>query len=167
MAITSEVQRTASRQMWKLFVYSGIGAFMFFVPLTIGDKNTIMLDHIVTFLQASLGPVLPYYALAVIVAGAVYPFITGAWKKSAVDALFTLFKVAGMVVGFMMVFKFGPAWLFQSDMGPFLFDKLVVPVGLLVPIGAVFLALLVSYGLLEFIGVLVQRVMRPIWKGIP
>jgi nucleoside recognition membrane protein YjiH len=150
--------------MWKLFVYSGIGAFMFFVPLTIGDKNTIMLDHIVTFLQASMGPVLPYYALGVIVAGAVYPFITGAWKKSTVDALFSLFKVAGMVVGFMMVFKFGPAWLFQPDMGPFLFDKLVIPVGLLVPIGAVFLALLVSYGLLEFIGVMVQRVMRPIWK---
>lgn len=164
MAITSEAPRTESRHMWKLFVYSGIGAFMFFVPITIGDKNTIMLDHIVTFLQSSMGPVLPYYALAVIVAGAVYPFITGAWKKSVVDALFSVFKVAGMVVGFMMVFKVGPAWLFKPDMGPFLFEKLVIPVGLLVPIGAVFLALLVSYGLLEFIGVMVQRVMRPIWK---
>jgi nucleoside recognition membrane protein YjiH len=69
-----------------------------------------------------------------------------------------------MVVGFMMVFRVGPAWLFEPGMGPFLFEKLVIPVGLLVPIGAVFLALLVSYGLLEFIGVLVQRVMRPIWR---
>lgn len=164
MSITSEAPRTVSRHMWKLFVYSGIGAFMFFVPLTIGGKNTIMLDHIVTFIQASMGPVLPYYALAVIVAGAVYPFITGTWKRSVVDAVFSLFKVTGMVVGFMMVFKIGPAWLFKPDMGPFLFDKLVIPVGLLVPIGAVFLALLVSYGLLEFIGVMVQRVMRPIWR---
>jgi nucleoside recognition membrane protein YjiH len=164
MAITSETPRTKPRHMWKLFVYSGIGAFMFFVPLTIGGKNTIMLDHIVTFLQTSIGPVLPYYALAVIVAGAVYPFITGTWKKSAVDMVFSAFKVAGMVVGFMMVFKVGPAWLFKPDMGPFLFEKLVIPVGLLVPIGAVFLALLVSYGLLEFIGVMVQRVMRPVWK---
>lgn len=49
-------------------------------------------------------------------------------------------------------------------MGPFLFDKLVIPVGVLVPIGAVFLALLAGYGLLEFIGVLLQPVMRPIWK---
>jgi nucleoside recognition membrane protein YjiH len=94
----------------------------------------------------------------------VYPFVTGTWKKSVVEAVFSFFKVAGMVVGFMMVFKVGPAWLFEPDMGPFLFDKLVVPVGLLVPIGAVFLALLVSYGLLEFVGVMVQRVMRPIWK---
>jgi nucleoside recognition membrane protein YjiH len=123
-----------------------------------------MLDHIVSFLQASIGPVLPFYALAVIVAGAGYPFIAGTWKRSPVEVVFSLLKVVGMVVGFMMVFRVGPAWLFEPGMGPFLFEKLVIPVGLLVPIGAVFLALLVSYGLLEFIGVLVQRVMRPIWR---
>ncbi|WP_258802958.1 YjiH family protein [Pseudarthrobacter sp. NS4] len=164
MAITSDAPRTASRHTWKLFVYSGIGAFMFFVPVTIAGKNTIMLDHIVSFLQATAGPVLPFYALAVIVAGAVYPFIAGTWKRSAVELVFSLLKVVGMAVGFMMVFRVGPAWLFEPGMGPFLFEKLVIPVGLLVPIGAVFLALLVSYGLLEFIGVLVQRVMRPIWR---
>ena len=164
MAITSDAPRTASRHTWKLFVYSGIGAFMFFVPVTIAGKNTIMLDHIVTFLQASIGPVLPFYALAVIVAGAAYPFIAGTWKRSVVEVVFSLLKVVGMAVGFMMVFKVGPAWLFEPGMGPFLFEKLVIPVGLLVPIGAVFLALLVSYGLLEFIGVMVQRVMRPIWR---
>ncbi|MEE2521092.1 YjiH family protein [Pseudarthrobacter sp. J75] len=164
MATISQARRTASSHMWKLFVYSGIGAFMFFVPVTIAGRDTIMLDHIVTFLQSSIGPVLPFYALAVIVAGAVYPFVTGTWKKTVVDMVFSLLKVVGMVVGFMMVFRVGPAWLFEPGMGPFLFEKLVIPVGLLVPIGAVFLALLVSYGLLEFIGVMVQRVMRPIWR---
>jgi nucleoside recognition membrane protein YjiH len=70
----------------------------------------------------------------------------------------------GLVVGVMLVFDFGPAWLFEPDLGPFLFDALVVPVGLLVPIGAVFLALLVGYGLLEFIGVVLQPIMRPVWR---
>ncbi len=32
------------------------------------------------------------------------------------------------------------------------------------PIGAIFLALLISFGLLELIGVLVQPVMRPVWR---
>ena len=50
------------------------------------------------------------------------------------------------------------------NMGPFLFEKLVVSVGLVVPIGAIFLALLIGYGLLEFIGILMQPIMRPIWK---
>jgi nucleoside recognition membrane protein YjiH len=154
----------SSSGMWKFFVYSFIGAFMFFVPVTIGGKNSIMLDHIVTWIQSNAAGVLPYYALIIIFAGAVYPFVSGTWKKSNVDIVFSLFKVIGLFVGIMIVFGFGPSWLFSPDMGPFLFNKLVISVGLLVPIGAVFLALLVGYGLLEFIGVIMQPIMRPIWR---
>lgn len=150
--------------MWKFFVYSFIGAFMFFVPVTIAGKSSIMLDHIVTFIRNNAGGAVPYYALAVIAAGAFYPFIAGTWKKSTVDLVFSIFKVIGLGVGIMVMFNIGPAWLFAPDMGPFLFNALVVPVSLLVPIGAVFLALLVGYGLLEFIGVLVQPIMRPLFK---
>lgn len=155
---------SASASMWKFFVYSFIGAFAFFVPISIGGKSSILLDHLVTLLEENATPILPYYALAVIVAGAVYPFVNGTWRRSLVDGVFSALKVLGMVVGFMLVFDVGPGWLFKPDMGPFLFDSLVVPVGLLVPIGAVFLALLVGYGLLEYVGVLVQPVMRPVWK---
>jgi nucleoside recognition membrane protein YjiH len=153
-----------SAPMWKFFVYSVIGAFAFFVPFRVDGESSILLDHIVTFLEERAAPVLPYYALAVIVAGAVYPVVTGRWRRSRVEATFSLMKLAGMVVGFMLVFEFGPGWLFAPDMGPFLFESLVIPVGLLVPIGAVFLALLVGYGLMEYVGVLLQRVMRPVWK---
>jgi nucleoside recognition membrane protein YjiH len=165
MAQVGENVKTQSNPgMWKFFVFSAIGAFMFFVPVTIGGKNSIMLDHIVTWIQLYGGGALPYYALVVILAGAVYPFVSGTWKTSKVNMIFSFFKVIGLVVGIMLVFNVGPAWLFDPDMGPFLLNKLVIPVGLLVPIGAVFLALLVGYGLLEFIGVLVQPIMRPIWK---
>ncbi|HEX2177328.1 MAG TPA: YjiH family protein [Nocardioidaceae bacterium] len=153
-----------SAPMWKFFVYSLVGAFVFFVPITVGGESSIALDHMVTFIEETATPALPYYALAVIVAGAVYPFVAGSWKRSTVDMVFSAFKVVGMVVGFMLVFEVGPGWLFAEDMGPFLLNALVIPVGLLVPIGAVFLALLVGYGLLEFVGVLVQPVMKPVWR---
>ena len=161
---SSSLKVESKAPMWKFFIYSFIGAFMFFVPVTIGEKNSIMLDHIVSWIQANATSVLPYYAFALFLAGAAYPFISGTWKKSKVDMVFSFFKVIGLFVGVMIVFGFGPVWLFDPDMGPFLFNKLVISVGLLVPIGAVFLALLVGYGLLEFIGVLMQPIMRPIWK---
>ena len=154
----------AAAPMWKFFVYSFIGAFVFFVPIDISGENSILLDHMVTAIETWVPAALPYFALALILAGAVYPFVSGTWKRSRVHIVFSMFKVVGLVVGVMLVFDFGPAWLFEEDMGPFLFNKLVIPVGLLVPIGAVFLALLVGYGLLEYIGVLVQPVMRPLWK---
>ena len=146
---SSSLKVESRAPMWKFFVYSFIGAFMFFVPITIGEKNSIMLDHIVTWIQTNAAGVLPYYALLIILAGAVYPFASGTWKKSNVDIVFSLFKVVGLLVGIMLVFEFGPAWLFLPDMGPFLFGKLVISVGLLVPIGAVFLALLLLNSLLS------------------
>ena len=160
-----DVTTDKAPQMWKFFVYSIIGAFMFFIPVTIGEKKSIMLDHIVTFIQTYATPALPYYALVIIAVGTIYPFVTGKWKKSNVNTIFSLFNIIGLIVGIMLVFQFGPAWLFDPNMGPFLFDKLVIPVGLLVPIGAAFLALLVGYGFLEFVGVLAKPIMRPIWKS--
>ncbi|MCD4839027.1 YjiH family protein [Neobacillus sedimentimangrovi] len=150
--------------MAKFFVYSAIGIFVFFIPVTLNGKSSIMLDHIVSLIQTAVPGVLPYYALLVILLGAIYPFVKGTWKKDTVSLIFSILKVIGLVAGAMLVFNIGPKWFFDPDMAPFLFNKLVVSVGLLVPIGSVFLALLVGYGLLEFVGIFMQPVMRPVWK---
>lgn len=148
----------------KLFVPSLIGIVIFFVPLTLGDRTTILLDHMVTGARSLLGDLSGWYALVLIVAGAAYPLIKGYWRRSVTEQVFTVLKIAGVAAALMALTGWGPAFLHQPDMLPFLFDKLVIPVGLIVPIGAVFLALLISYGLLELVGVLVQPIMRPIWR---
>jgi nucleoside recognition membrane protein YjiH len=148
----------------KFFLFSAIGIFMFFIPIMFNGKSSIPLDHLVTIIQQQIPSVIPYYALIVILLGAIYPFYTKTWNKNKVNLIFSILKVFGFISASMIIFKFGLEWLFRPDMGPFLFDKLVVSVGILVPIGSIFLALLVGYGLLEFIGVLMQPVMRPIWK---
>ena len=150
--------------MWKFFVLSAIGIFMFFVPITIGERSTIPLDHIVSWLRTNVTGVLPYYALALIAAGAAYPWVSGTWRRNTTTTVFSVLRVVGLVVGVMLVFKVGPAWLFEDDMGPFLLNALVIPVGLLVPIGAVFLAMLVGYGLMEWIGVVVRPFMVPVFR---
>lgn len=137
---------------------------MFFIPITINGSSSIMLDHMVTFIRENFTAAVPYYILAVIVFGAIYPFANKTWNKNKVVIGLSMFKIAGAIFAFMLVFDFGPAWLFNPGLGPFLFNNLVTSVGVLVPIGAVFLALLVGYGFLEFIGVLVQPIMRPVWK---
>ncbi|WP_226346784.1 YjiH family protein [Agilicoccus flavus] len=150
--------------MWKFFVLSAIGIVMFFVPVTIAGRDTIPLDHIVSGVRAAVPGVLPWYALALIAAGAAHPFVTGRWRRTATDIVFSFARLVGLVVGVMLVFGIGPDWLFAKEMGPFLLNALVIPVGLLVPIGAVFLALLVGYGLMEFIGVIVRPFMKPVFR---
>ncbi|RAL22733.1 histidine transporter [Thermoflavimicrobium daqui] len=151
-------------QVIRFFVYSIIGIFMFFIPVTMSGKSSIPLDHLVTLIREHIPSFVPIYVLILIAAGVVYPFIKGTWKKSPVDLIFSLLKIVGLIVAIMIFLKIGPKWLFAPNMGPFLFDKLVIPVGLLVPLGSVFLALLVGYGLLEWIGVWVRPIMRVVWK---
>lgn len=162
--VTKEVNHTNWKNIMKFVIYSFIGAFTFFMPITINGSSTIPLDHMVTFVQENFAAAVPYYILVVIIFGAVHPFVNNTWKKDAVYTGLSVFKIIGMIVAFMLVFDFGPKWLFDPDLGPFLFNSLVTSVGILVPLGAVFLALLVGYGFLEFIGVLVQPIMKPIWK---
>lgn len=157
-------QRPPFAQIFKLFFPSALGILIFFIPVEIQGRSTILLDHLVTGAKSVLGEASGVYALALIVAGAVYPLLKGHWNRNVTECIFTVLKWLGVIAALMALTGWGPAFLQAPDMLPFLFQKLVIPVGLIVPIGAIFLALLISYGLLEFIGVLVQPVMRPIWR---
>lgn len=159
-----EKKNNTNTALFKFLVLSSIGIFMFFIPITFNGKSTIPLDHIVNAIKGNLPQVAAYYALIVIILGGLYPFIKKTWNKNTMSIIFSILKLLGIIVGLMAMFKFGPSALFEKDMIPFLYDKLVVSVGLIVPIGAIFLAFLVNYGLLEFIGVLMQPIMKPIWK---
>jgi nucleoside recognition membrane protein YjiH len=150
--------------LFKLIVYSLIGIFVFFVPVTITGKSTIPLDHAATAVAAYARPVAIAFVCLLILYGAFAPFVQGKWRENTTQAVFSLLRVLGVVLTAMYLFNVGPAALFAPDMLPFLFDKLVLSVGLIVPIGALALGFLVGYGLLEFTGVLVQPVMRPIWR---
>ncbi|WP_309083491.1 YjiH family protein [Chelativorans sp.] len=150
--------------LFRLIAYSAIGIFMFFVPISIGGKSTIPLDHAATAIVAYAHPVAVVFVCLLILYGAVTPFMTGSWNKRATERVFSLLRLLGVVVTAMYLTGVGPAALFAPDMLPFLFEKLVLSVGLIVPIGALALAFLIGYGLLEFTGVLVQPIMRPVWR---
>ncbi|MDF0728055.1 YjiH family protein [Cytobacillus sp. S13-E01] len=148
----------------KFIGFSLIGIFVFFVPITVNGTSSIPLDHTVTWINTTFPSLTPIYALLLILGGVIYPFITKTWNQNIFNIVFSLLKIVGLAVGLIIYLKLGPDWLMNEYVGPFLFDLLVVPVGIMVPLGGVFLSLLIGYGLFEFIGVLFQRVMKPIWK---
>jgi nucleoside recognition membrane protein YjiH len=148
----------------KFLVFSAIGIFMFFIPVTFNARTSIPLDHIVSEIRANLLPAARIYALIVITLGGLWPFYKKTWNKTTVSLVFSILKLLGILVALLVYFQAGPAWMMARNMGPFLYNSLVVPVGLIVPIGAVFLAFLVGYGLLEFVGVIMRPVMRPFFR---
>lgn len=162
--ITSQQGGSRAGAGLKLVLFSLIGIFLFFVPVTIAEKSTILLDHAATALATQLRPIAVTFVMLLIAYGALSPFIRGTWRKNVTETIFSVLRVLGLVLAGMYLAGIGPESFFAPDMLPFLFDKLVLSVGLIVPIGALALAFLIGYGLLEFTGVLVQPVMRPIWR---
>jgi len=147
----------------KFLLLNAIGIFMFFISVTINGTKSIPVDHIVTFIRSIpyFGPV---YGTAIVIIGAILPFIRKTWNKDAVTTVFSVFKVLGIPSVIIFLTGWGPERWHAGDMLPFLYNKVVMPVTSLVPVGAVFLAFLISYGLMEFIGVFLKPVMRPVWK---
>ena len=155
--------RPRPKGVWRMFVYSAIGAFVFFFPVTYKGKQSIPLDHMVTFVREHLSIAVPWFILALAAYGAWRGVAGRAWKEGPLKALFAALNVVGFVVAALVVFDALPWVLGEKDLVPFLWDKIAVPVGLIVPIGGAFLAFLIGFGLLEFVGVLMQPVMRPLW----
>ncbi len=157
-------ERAVPPHRWRFFLYSAIGLAMLFVSVEIGGKSTILVDHALTLVRTILGPAVPWAVVALVLLGTVRPFLTGSWRNGALRTAFAFANVIGLAVAVCAALGYYPGPLGNPDIGPFLWEKLGIPVGLIVPVGAVFLALLINYGLMEFIGVLVQPIMRPLWK---
>ncbi|MGP9536527.1 YjiH family protein [Brachybacterium sp. AOP43-C2-M15] len=157
-------ERTVPPRRWRFFVCSALGLAMFFVTVEIGGTSTILVDHALTLVRWVLGPAVPWVVVALVLLGTVRPFVTGSWRRGTLRTVFALANIVGLVVAVCAAAGYYPGPLANPDIGPFLWERLGIPVGLIVPVGAVFLALLINYGLMEFIGVLVQPIMRPVWK---
>jgi len=153
-----------SKGILKFFLFSSIGIFMFFAQVSMDGKKTIPLDHIVTFIKTTLSGLVPFYVLIIVTVGAILPFYQKTWNKSPANIFFSVAKIIGAVLSFMVYFKAAPAWMLEADMGPSLYNTLLVSVGLIVPVGSIFLSFLTDYGLLEIFGVLLQPIMRPVFK---
>ncbi|MDU7339106.1 MAG: YjiH family protein [Clostridium sp.] len=149
----------------KFIVCSLIGIFMFFVTIPYKGKSSIPLDHLTTIIRTILGDSQKYIVLLIMIAGAILPFAKKTWNKSAINIFFTVFKILGVIFGVMYIWRLGPAFLYENpDLFPFLFDTLCCSLVFLIPIGSLFLAFLTDYGLMEFVGVFMQPLMRKIWK---
>lgn len=164
MRNNNQLVRNNKRNILKFLLFSLIGIFVFFVPIEIAGNSTIPLDHIVTGLENNFVNIVPIYALIVILIGSIKPFIDKSWNESKVEMTFSILKILGIIVSFLVYIKVGPDWLLNEDMGIFLFESLVIPVGLIVPVGAIFLSFLVDFGFIEFVGILMRPIVRPLFK---
>ena len=103
-----------------------------------------------------------------------------AWKTGMVNAVFAVFKIIGFAVLCLIVlnfyFGFGQdmailSWLFgpietlgNVSIATFVLDKILVTICISIPCASLVLPFLCDYGLVDFVGVFVRLIMRPVFK---
>jgi nucleoside recognition membrane protein YjiH len=156
-----------------VFKFGGLsvfGVFLFFTPVTINGVNSIPLDHFITWMNKVVPWLGPIFTVIIVIIGGILPWVQKSYRKNVLSLIMALLRTLGIpfailgALSFMKIATIGPEWLMKPSMLPFLFEKIVVAVTIIVPVGSLFLTFLICFGLLEFIGVLVNPIMRPVFK---
>lgn len=167
------------KTLFKFFFFSGFGIFAFFINFNIPEflikipgyevlileRNTFLVDHAAKIVQSFLMPIMPYIVLVFALLGIVdLYFRKEKHFKTLIQKIFSLFKICGFIILVMIVFNIGPEIFSDPGVGPFVLNKILVSISISIPMAALFLPLLLDYGLVDFIGVLMRPLMRPLFK---
>ena len=163
---------------WLYFLIPSIlGIILFMIPLKFGEEWKVPIAKFADILSGWLEPAMPMAAMIVIVIAALgsllYAFIPrSSSKPSLMEALFkvtpfwVITRVLGAVFAIMVTFKIGPEVIWNENTGGLLLssDGLVSFLFTIFLFAGLLLPLLLNFGLLEFFGTMMVKVMRPLFK---
>ena len=162
------------KNLSKFLLGSGFGVLMFLVPVPQGESFTTLLDYLKGFLRGLFGDTLPYILVVMITASAVLSlydyFRKPAWirdnaylrKGFSTTPLYLVSKVLGAVFTCMVVFQIGPAFVTSIDTGGTIVDLCATLFCIVLGFSFI-LPFLTDCGIMEFLGVLLKPVVRPLF----
>lgn len=150
----------------------------------VAAQSNVLCSHLTNFIKAALYTgnfnFMPFVVWAIGLFAVVDLFWLRpekAWKTTKINAVFAVFKIIGFVAltmnivdiyfgwhfGFMN-WMFDPVEALGTSIANFVMAKILVTICISIPAASLFLPFLVDYGLVDFIGVFVRLVMRPLFK---
>ncbi|MUV37446.1 uncharacterized protein JNUCC1_01252 [Lentibacillus sp. JNUCC-1] len=162
----------------RFIIPSLVGILLFMTPVPTKEGTTIPIAVLADWVQAKLANQLSVIMMLIIIVTAVLTVLAKVVGRDRlektpffqqlfhVSLFWTITRVVAAVFAVMVVFKLGPEAIYSGDTG----GTLIGDGGLLHVLFAVFLfaglflPLLMNFGLLEFFGTLMTKIMRPLFK---
>lgn len=159
----------------RFLIPSILGISLFMVPVKSADGITIPVAFIAGQITSLLEGAIPTITVILISLSLLGSIIALLFKPSFIMAspfLTNLFSVnkfwltvrlLGMVISVLTLTKMGPAWISSENTGGLLLYDLVPILFSVFLLAGFLLPLLLNFGLLEFFGALLMKVMRPVF----
>ena len=172
-----------TRAFIKAFIISAIAIFVFFVPVNGGipfgiiyQKLIALVDSLVVINGQGVGALLlcTIVLLSTGVASIVGKFFSKKdsklYKYFEADSIIHpfLYMAGGIFILLYFLNKIGvyaaPEMIVGASTGEMVIPGVVIGVAFIIPVGAIFIPFLTDYGLIDFFGVLLEPLMRPLFK---
>ncbi len=164
------------KNLLKFILGSAFGILMFLVPIPYGDSFSTLLEFCKNFLKNNVfGSSLGYVLCALVVIGSgmsVYDFFCKpAWirnnhyftKAFTTTPFYLISKVLGAVVVCMVTFGVGPEFITSIDTGATMVDLGCTLICIVLSFSFM-LPFLTDCGIMEFLGVILKPVVRPLFR---
>jgi len=163
------------KNLLKFILGSAFGVLMFLVPIPYNDSFTTLLEFLKNFLKSLFGGALPYILMVLMVVSAVlsvYDYICKPdWirnnnylkKAFSTTLLYLISKVLGAVITCLVVFQVGPEFVICADTGATIVDLCCTLICIVLGFSFI-LPFLTDCGIMEFLGVILKPVVRPLFR---
>lgn len=157
----------------KFLFYSILGIIAFLAPVTIGGESSILMGHIKSMVIDNYSDSIKYLVVLVsliTIAGTIIGKFKKQFKNPVLQELFICGPINGIVriggsIFFLMVhFGVGPKAVLDPNTGGMMAGDLLPSLMVTFCVGVILMPLLTSFGLVEFVGVLIAPFMRKVFK---
>lgn len=160
----------------KFIIPSIIGILLFMIPIKHEGDVTIPIAIFSGMFVDFLGKYLIYIIAGILTISAALSLITTLFKPTFINnnkflnslfsttPLWLTARVLGGIFGVLATFQIGPEMIISADTGSFVLNDLLTVLFSIFLFAGLFLPLLLNFGLLEFFGALLTKVMRPVFK---
>jgi nucleoside recognition membrane protein YjiH len=159
----------------KFILPSLIGLLLFLVPISYGDSITIPVAFLAKQLNALIETAVPTITVLILAFSFLGSLIAVVLKPEfilkneflnkllSVSIFWLVARLLGLIFAVMTVYTIGPEWIWSEYTGGLLMYELMPILLTTFLFAGIFLPLLLNFGLLEFIGALLIKIMRPLF----
>ncbi|MBM7553092.1 YjiH family protein [Thalassobacillus pellis] len=172
----SPVKELDRKQLMRFLIPSLIGILLFLVPIPFQGKVTIGVGILAESLQGYFSSQIPLFMtilVAISALGALWVRLFNPdWVKNSalmtslfdISYFWTVTRLAGAIIAFLTLTKAGPEFVWSDATGGTVLYSLVPVLTTWFLFAALLMPFLLSFGLMEFIGTLLRKVMQPLFK---
>lgn len=163
----------------KFITMSLIGIILFLIPIPVeqdGKKQTTLpVAFLANWLKDVVGDAMPIIIVTIITLSAILTLLCSTVLKSKlnptglmynafnVNISWMILRLLAVIFAWVTFLKIGPKMIYSEDTGGLVFSSLLPTLVAVFLFAALFLPLLMEYGLLELLGPLFRPIMRPLF----